>query len=72
MWKDTAENQALSDTMIKTWSTFARTGNPNNADLPNWPAYDAKSRETMLLNVKSSVAKDPGGAERKLLEPAMA
>jgi para-nitrobenzyl esterase len=72
LWNDTPENEALSDTMIKTWSSFARSGNPNNADLPIWPAYDAKSRETMLLNVKSSVTKDPGGAERKLLEPAMA
>jgi para-nitrobenzyl esterase len=72
LWNDTPENEALSDTMIKTWSAFAKNGNPNNSALPNWPAYNAKTRETMILNVTSKVEKDPGGAERKLLSQVMA
>jgi len=27
--------------MSAAWAAFARTGNPNHADLPTWPAFDA-------------------------------
>ena len=70
--KDTPENEKVADMMSKTWAAFAKNGNPNNPTLPNWPAYNAKSREKMLLDVKSKVAKDPGGAERKFMEKVLA
>jgi len=59
---------ALTRMMIATWSSFARTGNPNNPMLPEWPRYDATNRLTMQLNVASGVARDPGGAARNLLD----
>lgn len=31
----------LSDAMIQYWTRFARTGDPNSADAPNWPRYGA-------------------------------
>jgi para-nitrobenzyl esterase len=34
-----ADQQALTNTMVKYWTNFAKTGNPNSADLPNWPKY---------------------------------
>ncbi|MGN6148298.1 MAG: carboxylesterase/lipase family protein [Rhizomicrobium sp.] len=36
---DTAEEQALSDAMIDYWTSFARSGKPQAADGPDWPAF---------------------------------
>ena len=33
---------ALTDIMGAYWTQFAKTGNPNSASLPNWPAFDPK------------------------------
>jgi para-nitrobenzyl esterase len=63
------DHVALTKMMIATWSSFARTGNPNNPLLPEWPRYDGTNRLTMQLDVASSVARDPGGVARNLLDP---
>jgi para-nitrobenzyl esterase len=33
---------ALTDIMTAYWTQFAKTGNPNSADTPNWPTFDPK------------------------------
>lgn len=58
----------LSRDVMGAWTAFARTGNPNTPHLPHWPQYDATGRASMLLNVESRVAHDPGGQARKLLD----
>ncbi len=35
----TAEEAALSDAMLDYWTSFARTGRPQAAKQPDWPAY---------------------------------
>jgi para-nitrobenzyl esterase len=56
---DTPQTQALAAQMSGAWATFARTGNPNIAVLPNWPAYDTKNRPTMIFDFTSNVEQDP-------------
>jgi para-nitrobenzyl esterase len=36
---DTPEERKLSDSMIQYWTSFARTGKPQAANEPDWPAY---------------------------------
>ncbi|MEM6554940.1 MAG: carboxylesterase family protein, partial [Pseudomonadota bacterium] len=46
----TDEDEALTEAMGMYWTNFARTGNPNGAGLPEWPAYDAASDQWMTFN----------------------
>ncbi len=39
-----AADRLASQTMIRYWTQFAKTGDPNVAGLPEWPAYDAAQR----------------------------
>nr|XP_012611375.1 carboxylesterase 5A isoform X1 [Microcebus murinus]XP_012611376.1 carboxylesterase 5A isoform X1 [Microcebus murinus]XP_012611378.1 carboxylesterase 5A isoform X1 [Microcebus murinus]XP_012611380.1 carboxylesterase 5A isoform X1 [Microcebus murinus]XP_012611391.1 carboxylesterase 5A isoform X1 [Microcebus murinus]XP_020138444.1 carboxylesterase 5A isoform X1 [Microcebus murinus]XP_020138445.1 carboxylesterase 5A isoform X1 [Microcebus murinus]XP_020138446.1 carboxylesterase 5A isoform X1 len=44
----TEEEKVLSRKMMKYWANFARTGNPNGAGLPLWPAYDLTEKYLKL------------------------
>jgi len=59
---------ALQDRMSAAWAAFARTGNPNHKGLPNWPAFETKTRSTMVFDNTCKVVNDPAGAERVALE----
>jgi para-nitrobenzyl esterase len=63
-----AKPAALAEKMSEAWIAFARTGNPNTGKLPRWPAYNAKTRSTMIFNDECRVEDDPFGAERRLWE----
>ena len=62
---------AMARQMSEAWVTFARTGSPQTATLPKWPAYGAESRATMLFNLDSRVALDPDGEDRQTLQDRM-
>ena len=59
---------ALAATMSGAWAAFARTGVPEHASLPAWPAYSEAQRATMVLDVDCHVAHDPGAEARALWE----
>jgi para-nitrobenzyl esterase len=59
---------AMADIMADTWLAFARTGDPNNDQLPNWPAYNAGTRPMMMLDLSPQVIDDFHGEERALFE----
>lgn len=56
---DSPDRAALAATMSEAWLAFARTGNPNYDGLPQWPAYDATKRSTMVFDVQTAVVDDP-------------
>jgi para-nitrobenzyl esterase len=56
----------LAAQMSATWIAFARTGNPNNAALPRWPAFILSDRPTMIFDAETRVVNDPRGHERRL------
>jgi para-nitrobenzyl esterase len=58
--------QAVADRVSKTWTTFARNGKPDSDALPDWPAYAAGRRATMLLDDECRVALDPDGEVREV------
>ena len=58
----------LASKVSASWVAFARTGNPNTAQLPNWPAYSSTHRDTMLFNIESRVAQDPNRNARLAME----
>ncbi|MEO6378809.1 MAG: carboxylesterase family protein [Caulobacteraceae bacterium] len=63
--------QALANIMSDTWIAFARTGDPNNPRLPQWPAFDPARRTTMIFDRQCRVAEDPDGKDRELLRAAL-
>jgi para-nitrobenzyl esterase len=61
------ERYALAHRMSAAWAAFARTGNPNHADIPNWPAFTPAQRATMVWDNEVKVANDPHREERLAL-----
>ena len=65
------EAYALAEKVSSAWAAFARTGNPNTSKLPVWPAYSAQSRDTMLFNNETRVARDPDRETRLIMEQVL-
>lgn len=55
----------LADKMSDAWIAFARTGNPNSASIPEWPAYSKDGGATMIFNNECDVWHNH---DRELLE----
>ncbi len=43
-------DRQLTDYMLTYWSNFARTGDPNSASVPKWPAYSSSADEWLELD----------------------
>jgi para-nitrobenzyl esterase len=62
---DTPARAQMATAMSTIWTRFARTGNPNGAGIPAWPAYDSTRRATTILDTQYSVIDDPDPALRE-------
>ncbi len=51
----TPKDEALSDMMRTYWTNFVKTGDPNGASLPKWPAYTDAKR--LVLHIESGSTK---------------
>lgn len=58
------EADALAKKMGDAWVAFARNGDPSTPTL-EWPAFDVKSRRTLLLDRECRVEQLPGEVERR-------
>lgn len=60
----------VAEACSAAWIAFARNGNPNCQELPEWRPYTPDDRATMMLDVESAVAVDPVPAVRTVLAKA--
>jgi para-nitrobenzyl esterase len=60
--------RALAANVSEAWIHFARSGNPNHGDIPNWPAFSAESCPTMIFDTQCKMQNNPDREERQALE----
>jgi len=65
-----AEARQLAAQVSDAWIHFARTGNPNHAGLPSWPAFTAEKCPTMIFDSPCEMKNNPDTNERKASEQA--
>ncbi len=71
MTADAPDAPALADKVSDAWLAFARSGNPNTSALPQWPAFDAEHRATMVFDNDSKVVNDPIREQRLAMFSAL-
>jgi para-nitrobenzyl esterase len=55
----------MAKRLASTFVAFAKTGNPDNDQIPHWPPYDNKTRASMIFDANTQVVNDPRAAMRK-------
>ncbi|HME07588.1 MAG TPA: carboxylesterase family protein [Bryobacteraceae bacterium] len=53
------EMLAIMEQISSAWVAFAKTGDPNNPRMPQWPAYNQETRTTMLFDTTTRAVQDP-------------
>lgn len=61
----------MAERISSVWASFAATGNPNNEALPDWDAYKAPERKTMVLDVDARQEADPRGHIRQFWDSVL-
>jgi para-nitrobenzyl esterase len=46
-WEWSAVDRRLADIVSRCWVNFARSGDPNGAGLPHWPAFSGESSRAL-------------------------
>ena len=49
----------LADRMSSYWVNFAAKGNPNGAELPEWPSFNKDTGATMYFDLESKAGQHP-------------
>ena len=62
------DRYALAHRMSAAFAAFARSGNPNHADMPTWPAFNTRAYPTMVFGNDCRVVDDPNREERLALK----
>jgi len=53
------EDLKLSDMISSYWVNFAKSGDPNGHELPNWPAFEEKDQKVMVFDAAPSARIEP-------------
>jgi para-nitrobenzyl esterase len=61
------DRYTLAHVMSAAWAAFARTGNPDHADMPHWPAFNPDEYPTMVFGNEVALSNDPNKQERLAL-----
>jgi len=59
------EQRALWSRFASSWVAMAKSANPNNSKIPDWPPYDTNTRATMIFDSEVRVENDPRSEIRK-------
>jgi para-nitrobenzyl esterase len=66
-WRDAmlstgaAAGKRIANKFSTTWATFAKTGNPNNSEIPDWAPFDKDKRAIMIFDTDPRVENDYRG-----------
>jgi para-nitrobenzyl esterase len=60
--------EALSDQMLPSWTSFARTGDPLHDGIGGWPSWEPHRRTTMVFGPRTSVVDAPRNEELAVWE----
>src|SRR6185295_11839419 len=63
-----AQDVAMSDLVSSYWVNFAKSGDPNGAGLPQWPAFTAQAQNAMIFDAKSSARPLPNMTQLKAFD----
>jgi para-nitrobenzyl esterase len=66
--RDGNDAARVADELSSSWVAFAKTGDPNNARIPPWPTFDAKTRATMIFGTPTQLENDPRSEIRAFWE----
>lgn len=68
----TPEEKELARAMNTYWTNFAKTGNPNGNNVPNWSIYDTHKEEILIIGLdgKPVAERDPRKARLDVIEKA--
>ncbi len=69
----TPAESELARIMCGYWTNFAKTGNPNGANLPNWPMFNNQNQDILDVELDGKVVAkpDPRKARLDVVEKAM-
>lgn len=67
----TEEDELLTEAMGVYWTNFAKTGDPNRAGVPAWPAYDPATDEWMTFNPSIDVQAGVRAEKLDIMERAL-
>jgi para-nitrobenzyl esterase len=69
-----SDARRMCDALAYSFLAFAKTGDPSNSHIPEWPRFEASQRATLVFDRDTRIERDPHGALRKLwlsMPPAM-
>lgn len=76
-WRDAmmstgaAAGKAICNQFAAAWAAFAKTGDPNTPEIPQWPAFNATDRAIMVWDTETRVVNDHRGDLIRMLPPPM-